>query len=61
MTVEVGALDEETCFLCALLRNKRDGFKWEVVVVYDPVQHDKSKYFLEELTDKGNITNYLWL
>jgi hypothetical protein len=44
--VEVEAFDVGAFFLSALLRNKKDGFKWEVVVVYDLVCHDKSKSFL---------------
>jgi hypothetical protein len=37
----VGAFDEGGHFLSALLRNKKDGFKWEVLVVYGPAHHDK--------------------
>jgi hypothetical protein len=50
--VKVGAFVAGAFFLSALPRNKKDGFKWEVVVLYGLVQYDKSKSFLEELTDK---------
>jgi hypothetical protein len=33
---DVGAFDEGDFFISALLRDKKDGFKWEVVVVYGP-------------------------
>jgi exonuclease III len=29
------------------VRSKKDGFKWEVVVVYGHAHHDKSEAFLE--------------
>jgi exonuclease III len=56
-SVEVGAFDEGSHFLSSLLRNKKDGFKCEVVVVYDSTQHDKSNEFLEELANKCNKTS----
>jgi hypothetical protein len=47
--VKVGAFDEGEQFLSALLRNKKDGFKWEVIVVYGPAHHDKSRDFFGEV------------
>jgi hypothetical protein len=47
--VRVGAFDEGEQFLSALLRNKKDGFKWEVIVVYGPAHHDKSRDFFGEV------------
>jgi hypothetical protein len=49
--VEVGTFDEGECFIGALMRNMKDDFKWEVVVVYGPAQH-KSEASLEELYEK---------
>jgi hypothetical protein len=53
----VGAFDEGGHFLSALLRNKKDGFKWEVLVVYGPAHHDKSREFLVELAEKYDRTS----
>jgi exonuclease III len=47
--VEVGAFDEGTFFVSALLKHMKTDFKWEVVVVYGPAQHDRLELFLEEL------------
>jgi hypothetical protein len=44
-------------FVSVLLRNKKDGFKWEVIVVYGPANHEKSEKFLEELQTKCEKTN----
>jgi hypothetical protein len=54
--VEVGAFDQGDHFVSALLRNRKDGFKWEVVVVYGLAQHDRSTGFLEELEWKCERT-----
>jgi hypothetical protein len=54
--VEVGAFDEGTFFVSALLSSGKDGFKWEMVVVYETTQHGKSKEFLEELAGKCSRT-----
>jgi hypothetical protein len=54
--VEVGAFDQRDHFVRALLRNRKDGFKWEVVVVYGLAQHDRSTGFLEELEWKCERT-----
>lgn len=54
--VDVGAFEEGEHYVSALLRHKKDGFKWEVIVVYGPAQHDKSEVFLEELSAKCNKT-----
>jgi hypothetical protein len=45
--MEVGAFQEGEYFTSALVRSKKDDFKWEVVVVYGPAHHDKSEAFLE--------------
>jgi hypothetical protein len=45
VVVEVGAFDEGEFFISALIRSKKDDFKWKVVVVYGPAQHDKSEVF----------------
>jgi hypothetical protein len=50
--VEVGAFDQGEFFACALFKNKSDGFKWEVVVVYGPTQHTRFVAFLGELEQK---------
>jgi exonuclease III len=50
--VEVGAFDEGTFFISALLRHRKCSFKWEVLVVYGPAQHDRLELFLEELKQK---------
>jgi hypothetical protein len=47
--VEVEAFDEGSFFVSAPLRHMKTGFKWEVVVVYGPAQHDRLELFLEEL------------
>jgi exonuclease III len=50
--MDIGAFDKGNFFVSALLRNKSSGFKWEVIVVYGPAQHEKSEEFLEELRVK---------
>jgi hypothetical protein len=54
--VEVGAFDDRTFFVSALLRSRKDGFNWEMVVVYGLAQHGKSEEFLEELAGKCSRT-----
>jgi hypothetical protein len=53
--VDVGAFDDGTIFN-ALVRSRKDGFKWEVMVVYGPAQHERSESFLEELSEKCKRT-----
>jgi hypothetical protein len=55
--VEVGAFDQGEFYVSALLRNKKDGFRWEVVVVYGPANHKNSERFLEELKTKCERTS----
>src|SRR6266498_1704756 len=50
--VEVGAFDQGEFFVSTVLRHKKDNFRWEVVVVYGPAQHNLSGSFLEELSSK---------
>jgi exonuclease III len=57
--VEVGVVDQGEFFLGALLRHKKDGFKWEVIVIYGPACHEKSEEFLEELKNKCLKTEVL--
>jgi hypothetical protein len=54
--VEVGAFDQGEFFLNALVSHKKDGFKWEVGVVYGPAQHENIEAFLEELSAKCQRT-----
>jgi hypothetical protein len=59
--VEVGAFDEGELFLSALMTSKKDDFKWEVVVVYGPTQHDKSKgFFWRSCLQKYKGVQSLW-
>jgi hypothetical protein len=37
--------------MSALLKHKKDGFKWLVVVVYSPAQHNRTEEFLVELKE----------
>jgi hypothetical protein len=55
--VEVGGFDQGEFYVSALLRNKKDGFKWEAVVVYGPANHENSEIFLEELKTKCERTS----
>jgi hypothetical protein len=52
----LGLLMKGIFFISALLRDKKDGFKWEAVVVYVTAQYDKSEKFLEELSEKCEKT-----
>jgi hypothetical protein len=54
--VEVGVFDQGELFLSALVRHKKDGFKWEVGVVYGLAQHENIEDFLEELSAKCQKT-----
>ena len=36
-------------YLGAELRNRKTNFRWDLLVVYSPAQHDFSKNFLDEL------------
>lgn len=45
---DIVAIDEEDFYVMVLLKNKCDGFKFSVYVVYDPAQqHDKEAFLVE--------------
>jgi hypothetical protein len=50
--MEVGVFHQGDYFVSALLMNKKDRSKCEVIVVYGPTHHDKSEVFLEEVRSK---------
>jgi hypothetical protein len=35
-----------------VLRNRTSNFRWELIIVYGPAQHDKSMDFIAELSRK---------
>jgi hypothetical protein len=49
---EVGAIDQGTFFLSAILFHKESKFKFEVIGVYGPADHACSPQFLVDLEDK---------
>jgi hypothetical protein len=51
-TFEVGAIDQGTFFLSAILFHRESKFKFEVIGVYGPADHTRSIQFLVDLEDK---------
>jgi endonuclease/exonuclease/phosphatase family metal-dependent hydrolase len=49
---EVGAIDQGTFFLSAVLFHRESKFKFEVIGVYGPADHARSAQFLVDLEDK---------
>ena len=54
--LEMESFDSGRFFVSIGIRNKSSNFRWEVMVVYDPANHEFSKIFLEELDSKCKRT-----
>jgi hypothetical protein len=39
-------------YVSMVLRNRTSNFRWELIIVYGPAQHDKSMDFIAELSRK---------
>jgi hypothetical protein len=48
---DIGAIDEGDFYVKFHLCNKLDSFKWALVAMYDPAQHDHKEIFLAELVN----------
>lgn len=60
--LEVEACDSGKFFVSIGVRNKVANFRWKMVVVYGPTNHDFSHIFLEELDRKCKRTTlpFIW-
>nr|ADB85341.1 putative retrotransposon protein [Phyllostachys edulis] len=54
--VELEAGDSGSYFVSMVIRDRRTNFRWEMMTVYGPANHDFSSIFLEELDRKCNST-----
>jgi hypothetical protein len=48
---DIREIDERDCYVKFDLCNKRDNFKWALVVVYGPVQEEQKVNFLAEMVN----------
>ena len=46
---DIGAIDEGDFYVKFILRDKSDGFKFALYVVYGPAQHNNKEVFLVEI------------
>jgi hypothetical protein len=44
-----------TYYLGVTVRDRKTNFRWDMIVVYGPAQHEKSPKFINELSDTCNI------
>uniref|UniRef100_A0ACD6AD80 Uncharacterized protein n=1 Tax=Avena sativa TaxID=4498 RepID=A0ACD6AD80_AVESA len=51
-TFEVEDMDRGEFFVSMLLTHRQSNLRWEVIIVYDPVDHRRSLAFLAELSAK---------
>lgn len=45
-------IDQGEFYVSMMIRQGKDGFKWELMVVYGPAKHEHSRRFLEEFQTK---------